>query len=144
MLLATPWRHNTLGAKWRCKNVVSSQRVRHLRLRHHFPRRTNFGYRSVSNGRIENSFKQVLSHWKVCLFMLKITKIALYDHQKCTKWHTKSEVNVSAENRNNFATLSMERRFNIYSIIWRYLQIFGDIFKYLKISSNIWRYLQIN
>ena len=23
----------------------------------------------------------------------------------------------------------MERRFNIYSIIWRYLQIFEDIFK---------------
>ena len=46
---------------------------------------------------------------------------------------------------------AMERRFNIYSIIWRYLQIFEDIFKYLKISSNklkissnIWRYLQMN
>ena len=27
---------------------------------------------------------------------------------------------------------SMERRFNIYSIIWRYLQIFEDIFKWIK------------
>ena len=41
----------------------------------------------------------------------------------------------------------MERRFNIYSNIWRYLQIIQDTFDYLKIysyelkiSSNIWRY----
>ena len=41
----------------------------------------------------------------------------------------------------------MERRFNIYSNIWRYLQIIYDTFNYLKInsyelkiSSNIWRY----
>ena len=27
---------------------------------------------------------------------------------------------------------SMERLFNIYSIIWRYLQIFEDIFKWIK------------
>ena len=27
---------------------------------------------------------------------------------------------------------TMERRFNIYSIIWRYLQIFEDIFKWIK------------
>ena len=46
--------------------------------------------------------------------------------------------------------LYMERRFNIYLIIWRYLQLFEDIFKYLKISlirlkisSNIWRYFQV-
>ena len=26
----------------------------------------------------------------------------------------------------------IERRFNIYSIIWRYLQIFEDIFKWIK------------
>ena len=54
-----------------------------------------------------------------------------------------------------FALISyMESRFNIYSIIWGYLQIFEDIFKYLKISSNKlkissnlqmnWRYLQMN
>ena len=29
-------------------------------------------------------------------------------------------------------TKPMERRFNIYSIIWRYLQIFEDIFKWIK------------
>ena len=33
--------------------------------------------------------------------------------------------------------LYMERRFNIYSIIWRYLQIFEDIIIFF------WRYLQI-
>ena len=43
----------------------------------------------------------------------------------------------------------MERRFNIYSIIWRYLQIIEDIFKWIKdifksfedIFKFIWRYL---
>ena len=29
--------------------------------------------------------------------------------------------------------LHMERRFDIYSIIWRFLQLFEDMFKYLKI-----------
>ena len=44
----------------------------------------------------------------------------------------------------------MERRFNIYSIIWGHLQliddifhIFEDIFNSLKTSSNNWRYLQL-
>ena len=47
----------------------------------------------------------------------------------------------------------MEHRFNIYSNIWRYLQIIQDTFYYLKIYSyelkiysNIWiynMYLQI-
>ena len=39
--------------------------------------------------------------------------------------------------------LYMKRRFNIHSIIWRYLQLFDDIFNYLTISSIIWRYLQL-
>ena len=43
MLLAMPWPHNALGAKWRCKNVVSPRWVRHLRLRQSFPRLTNVG-----------------------------------------------------------------------------------------------------
>ena len=44
MLLATPWHHNILRTKWRCKNVVSPRKVRQ-----HFPSRANFGYRYVSS-----------------------------------------------------------------------------------------------
>ena len=46
--------------------------------------------------------------------------------------------------------LHMEHRFNIYSIISKYIQLFDDVFKYLKIfeihlkiSSNNWMYLQL-
>ena len=45
--------------------------------------------------------------------------------------------------------LYMERRFNIYSNIWGYLQLFEeieDIFKWMKDISkwlNNWRYFQI-
>ena len=46
--------------------------------------------------------------------------------------------------------LYVECRLNIYSIIWRYLQLFEDIFKYLKISaihlkisSVSWSHLQL-
>ena len=33
ILSATSWRHNILDAKWRCKKVVSPQRVRHIGMR---------------------------------------------------------------------------------------------------------------
>ena len=40
----------------------------------------------------------------------------------------------------------MERRFNIYSIIWRYLQIFEDIFKWFvdifKSFEDIFKWIE--
>ena len=46
------WHHNILGEKRQWKNVVSSRRIRHLRVRQHFQRCANLGHISVSRGEI--------------------------------------------------------------------------------------------
>ena len=48
-----------------------------------------------------------------------------------SKWNA-SLMCISRCPNNVFVDIPMERRFNIYSIIWRYLQIFEDIFKWIK------------